>query len=177
MSGSNDTMPNRYLLEFDIPPELYKRAITQPIPGREKPKGAKAALRIGLTILLMIGSIICFCIAFFDLDALGPMGFGFALGAALILGVWWRQHRSLVGMHMDVNARAERHHYEIDATGIIAAREHIRSEISWPFVNAIRGIEGATLVEVQTARLIVPDAALNGSAEDFRAQLEAWRTG
>lgn len=172
----NPPPEHRYILQFEIPPDLYKRAITHPIPGREQPKGAKAAPRIILSIALAFGAIICFCLAFFDLDALAPMGFGFALGAAIVLGVWWRQHRGLVGVHMDVNARSDRHRYEIDASGIIASRDHIRSEIGWPFVNAIRGIDGATLIEVQTARLIVPDAALDGSAEDFRTQLEAWRT-
>ncbi|MEO0891530.1 MAG: hypothetical protein AAFY35_02960 [Pseudomonadota bacterium] len=166
----------RYVLDFDIPPDLYKRAITQPIPGREHPTGARLALRTGLAVALMTGAIICFCLALFDLDALAPMAFGAGLGSVIILGVWWKQHRSLVGVHMGVNDKASRHRYEIDSTGIIAAREHIRSEIAWPFVNAIRGTEGATLIEVQTARLIVPDAALDVAPDEFRAQLEAWRT-
>lgn len=168
--------PERYVLDFDIPPDLYKRAITQPIPGREQPTGARLLMRTALAVALMTGSILCFCLAFFDFDALGPMAFGAGLGSLIILGVWWKQHRSLVGVHMGVNDKASRHHYNIDATGIIAAREHIRSEIAWPFVNAIRGIDGATLIEVQTARLIIPDAALDAAPDAFRAQLEAWRT-
>ncbi|MEO0750252.1 MAG: hypothetical protein AAFY25_00460 [Pseudomonadota bacterium] len=162
-------------LTFDIPPELYRRAITQPIPGREPPKGARLVLRTGLAIVAMTGAIICFCLTFFDLSDLGPMGFGAGLGSLIILGVWWKQHRSLVGVHMDVNERATRHHYVIDANGIRAAREHIRSEIAWPFVNAVRGIEGATLIEVQTARLIIPDSAIDLSPDAFRAQLDTWR--
>ena len=176
MAVTSDSHTQRYVLDFVIPPELYKRAITQPIPGRERPDGMWMTLRTGFAIAAMSGAILCFCLAFFDLSALAPMGFGFVLGAVIILGIWWKQHRGLVGVHMDVNAKAEQHHYEIDASGIIAARDHIRSEIGWPFVTAIRSVEGATLIEVQTARLIVPDAALNVSAEAFRADLETWRT-
>lgn len=167
-------MTENFDLQFDIPAELYRKAITQPLPGREQPKGARLALRVMLTIVLMTGSIICFCLAFFSMEALAPMGFGFALGAAIVLGLWWRQHRSLVGVHMDVNARAERHHYVINAEGITAAREHIRSEIGWPFVNTIWSVDGATLIEVQTARLIIPDAALDVTPDAFREQLETW---
>lgn len=174
MTPDNTSRSDRFELEFDIPPDLYKRAITKPIPGREPPQGARLAFRVALTITLMTGSIVCFCLAFFDWGALAPMGFGFALGAAIVLGVWWRQHRSLVGVHMDVNKRVDRHRYSIDAGGIIAARDHIRSEIAWPFVNAIQGIDGATLIEVQTARLIVPDAAVDIAPNAFRAQLTEW---
>ncbi|MEL7254685.1 MAG: hypothetical protein AAGL23_10965 [Pseudomonadota bacterium] len=174
MTAPHDTAPDRFDLEFSIPPDLYKRAITQPIPGREPPTGARMFLRVALTIAFATGSIVCFSLAFFDWDALAPMGFGFALGAAIVLGVWWRQHRSLVGVHMNVNARAERHHYVIDAGGVTATREHVRSEIGWPFVTAIRSTEGATLIEVQTARLIIPDAALDIAPDAFRARLESW---
>lgn len=169
-------MTARFELAFDIAPDLYRRAITQPIPGHEQPRGARLVVRTVLAVVLMTGSIVCFCLAFFDLSDLGPMAFGAGLGSLIILGVWWKQHRSLVGVHMNVNARATEHRYEIDATGIMATREHIRSEIGWPFVSAIRGIDGATLIEVQTARLIIPDAALDIAPDTFRAQLEAWRT-
>ena len=59
----------RYVLEFDIPPDLYKRAITQPIPGRAHPTGARLALRTGLADAQMAGAIICICLALFDLAA------------------------------------------------------------------------------------------------------------
>lgn len=166
----------QYVLDFAIKPDLYRHAITQPIPGHEQPKGGRLALRTGLAIVAMTGSITFFCLAFFDINALVPMTFGFFLGAAIVLGIWWRQHRRLVRVHMTVNTKTEKHHYVIDAKGIIAQRAYIRSEIEWPFVTCIRHIEGATLIDVQTARLIVPDTALNVSPEEFQKQMEIWRT-
>jgi hypothetical protein len=176
VSAQSDNPPARFVLDFDIPADVYKKAITRPLAARKQPQGVLLAMRIVLAIALMSLSIICFSYAFFDIDGLAPMCFGFTLGSGVTLAAWWKQHRTLVTYHLNTNANAGRHHYEIDATGIVAARDHIKSEIGWPFVNAINSVEEATLIEVQTARLIVPDLALDVSPDVFRAQLETWRT-
>ena len=66
----------------------------------------------------------------------------------------------------------------IEAKGIEASRPFIRTWIDWPFVKQIRPIEGATLIELPTARLIAPDDALSEGTDPaaFQTQLEDWRS-
>ena len=93
-----------------------------------------------------------------------------------MLAVWWRQHRTLVKLHGTYNDTGGRHRMQIDADRIIASRPYIQSRIEWPFVRQVRQIEGAVLIELPTARLIIPTAALGESGDAFAAQLNAWRT-
>jgi hypothetical protein len=162
-------------LEFDIEPGLYRRAITYPIPGQEPPSQTVVMLRnLGAAILFPL-SLTLLTLAFFDWDRLTAVFMGGAVGAGLVLAVWWRQHKRLVAHHDRYNRTAGTQSMRFDEKGIVAAREGIESHIGWSFVSGIRAIPDATLIEVQTARLIVPDTALEGSADSFRAQLEAWR--
>ncbi len=163
-----------YDLEFDIAPELYARAVTQPIDGR--PTGRAVIARNVAAALLGSLSVTLFTLAVFDLSQLPAVLMGAVLGATLVLAVWWRQHRTLVKLHGTYNDTGGRHRMQIDADRIIASRPYIQSRIEWPFVRQVRQIEGAVLIELPTARLIIPTAALGESGDAFAAQLNAWRT-
>lgn len=163
-----------YDLEFDIAPELYARAVTRPIDGR--PSGRVVIVRNVAAVLLGSLSVTFFTLAFFDLSYLAAVLMGAVLGAALVLAVWWRQHRMLVKLHGTYNDTGGRHRMQIDAERIIASRPYIQSRIEWPFVRKIRQIDGAVLIELPTARLIIPTTALGESGDAFAARLDAWRT-
>lgn len=163
-----------YELEFDVAPALYKRAVTQPIGAA--PTRTMVILRNLAAVFAGSLSLTLFTLAFFDISHLAAVLVGGVIGAALVLGVWWKQHRTLVRLHMAYNDTGGRHRIEIGAERIIARRPYIESRIDWPFVRAIRQVDGAVLIELPTARLIIPTAALSESSDTFAAQLDAWRT-
>ena len=165
-----------YDLAFEITPELYRRAVTQPLvqapSGRRLFWGNMLALFLATFALTLLG------LSLFDSDALPQLIFGGCVGAALVAAAWWKQHRTLVRLHSNYNATGGPHRMQIDASRIVASRPHVESRIDWPFVRAIRQIDGAVLIELPTARLVVPVAALpeGQSADAFAGQLETWRT-
>ena len=164
-----------YDLTFEIAPDLYRRAVTTPIDGpmsvRRKTLGNFAAM------VLFPLSIFAFNRALFAPESLLAMCFAAVWGAGLVLAVWWRQHLRLVGTHQAYNETGGNMTMQIGPEGVVAARPQITSQVTWDFVRALRGIDGATLIELPTARLIVPDAALPAGVDQaaFIAQLEAWR--
>ncbi len=164
-----------YSLSFDIDPALYARAVTTPIDGTPR-TGPRVALRNMAAAVLFPASLVCLALAFFNRDAILPVLVGGLWGAALVLGAWWWRHRTLLRHHSQYNDTGGRQTLEINADAITAGRPHITSQIGWPFVRAIRQIDGATLIELPTARLIVPDAALPSgtAAEAFAADLTRW---
>lgn len=164
-----------YDLAFQIDPELYRRAATQPIDGA--PSQRAVIWRNLLACLLFPASVFAFNRALFAPDSLIPMLFSAALGAGLVLLVWWRQHLKLVKLHARYNDTGGEQKMTLSDSGIVVSRPNIESRVAWPFVRALRSIEGATLIELPTARLIVPDAALpeGVTQAEFLANLEAWR--
>ncbi len=166
-----------YDLTFEIAPGLYRRAATTPMLGVPS-RGQVIGRNIAVALLFPAG-IFAVNRAFFAPESLMAMLFAAVLGAALLLLVWWRQHWRLVGIYGQYNETAGTQILRLGAAGISAERPHIKSDISWPFVRALRQIDGATLIELPTARLIVPDDALPKGVDRaaFVAQLEAWRTG
>jgi hypothetical protein len=164
-----------YNLSFEIAPELYRRAVTTPMEG--VPSKNRVALRNLAAAVLFPTSIFMFNRALFSPESLVPMLFAAALGGGLVLAVWWRQHRKLVGVHGRYNETGGAQAMKLAPEGIVAARPNIESHVGWAFVREIRRIEGATLIELPTARLIVPDAALpeGVTPEAFAADLEEWR--
>ncbi|MEL7166407.1 MAG: hypothetical protein AAGL96_13135 [Pseudomonadota bacterium] len=165
-----------YDLTFEIDPALHRRAVTTPIDGAPSPR--RVMVQNLLAAVLFPLSIVAVNTAFFANDSLIAMCVAAALGAGLVLVVWWRQHRKLVAVHSQYNETGGAQSIQIGPDGIRAARPHIRSEIDWPFVRAIRQVDGAVLIELPTARLIVPDASLpdGATAQKFAADLDAWRT-
>jgi hypothetical protein len=163
-------------LTFEITPELYRRAITTPF-GKIPSKNRVMVQNLAAAVLFPF-SIFAFNRAFFAPDSLIAMLFAAILGAGLVFAVWWRQHRKLVGVYSQYNDTGGTQSMHIGAAGISAQRPHIKSIIDWPFVNQVRSISGATLIELPAARLIVPDTALPEGVEParFAAQLEEWRT-
>ncbi len=164
-----------YNLTFEIAPDLYRRAVTTPIFGAPS-KNRVMAQNIAAAVLFP-ASIFAFNRALFTPESLISMLFASVLGAGLVLAVWWRQHRKLVTIHGRFNETGGTQSIQIGADGIIAQRPNIKSEVAWSFVTTIRQIEGATLIELPTARLIVPDDALPTGTEKvaFAAQLNEWR--
>ncbi|MGC1494809.1 MAG: YcxB family protein [Sulfitobacter sp.] len=164
-----------YNLTFEIAPDLYRRAVTTPITGA--PSKNRVMVQNIAAALLFPASVSAFNRALFDPDSLIAMLFAAVLGAGLVLAVWWHQHRRLVGIHGRFNETGGTQTIQIDADGIIAQRPNIKSEMSWPFVKTIRQIEAATLIELPTARLIVPDDALPDGTDKaaFLAQLMEWK--
>lgn len=165
----------RYDLEFDIAPELYRRAVTQPIDGA--PSQRRVMIGNLAAAALFPASIFAFNRALFSPESLVPMLFAAAVGAGLVLAVWWRRHRALVEIHSRFNDSGGRQCFGLSAEGVVVSRPLIESRMDWAFVRRIWSIEGATLIEPPTARLIVPDVALpeGVSQSDFIAQLGAWR--
>jgi len=162
-------------LTFEIAPDLYRRAVTTPITGA--PSKNRAMFQNIAAAILFPASIFAFNRALFDPASLLAMLFAAVLGAGMVLAVWWRQHSRLVSIHGRYNDRGGTLQLQISATGICAQRPNIKSYVDWPFVTAIRQIDGATLIELPTARLIVPHIALPQTCEpsDFATQLENWR--
>ena len=162
-------------LSFDIEPELYRRALTQPI-GAVRPKRFPMWLRNAVGAVGFVFSLFAFNMAFFSAETLPVMLAGGGLGAGIVMAIWLRQHRALVGIHGTYNETSGQQTMHIDQYGIIAARANIESQIKWPLVNDIQTIEGATLIELPTARLIVPDDALpdDTSQAQFAATLREW---
>ncbi|MBU2981871.1 hypothetical protein KO498_08590 [Lentibacter algarum] len=165
-----------YDLRFEIDPELYQRAVTTPLDGPVS-KDRRALYNIAAMVLFP-ASIFCFNRALFAPDALVAMCFAAVFGAGMVLVVWWRQHGRLVKHHKAYNETGGTQEMTVGPDGIKASRPMIRSEIDWGFVRAVRGIDGASLIELPTARLIVPDAALpeGVTQASFVEQLESWRT-
>ena len=163
-------------LRFEIPAELHRRAVTQPIDGA--PSRTRVMLQNLAAMLLFPASIFAFNRALFGPESLIAMLFAAVLGAGLILFVWWRQHRKLVNIHGRFNETGGTQIMHLGESGISVERPNIKSIIDWPLVVAIRSIKGATLIELPTARLIVPDAALPEAVTPakFAAQLDDWRT-
>lgn len=164
-----------YRLSFDIEPALYARAVTTPIDGAPR-TGPRVALRNMAAAVLFPASLVCLSLALFTRDAILPVLVGGLWGAGLVLGAWWWRHRALLRHHSQYNDTGGRQTLEISAQGIIAGRPHITSQITWAFVRAVRSIDGATLIELPTARLIVPDTALPSgiTPEAFAADLTRW---
>lgn len=161
-------------LSFEIPPALYKRAVTYPLV--ERPSRAKMMARNVVAAVLFPASLAMLGFSFFGSQGMAPFLLGAGIGACFVLAVWWRQHFTLVRLHKTYNDTGGQQEMALGPDGITAARPFIQSRIDWPFVRAIRGIDGATLIELPTARLIVPDAALSEvSPAQFRDQLETWR--
>lgn len=162
-------------MEFQIAPDLYQRAVTQPINGMDV-SGTMRTLRNVAAATLFPLSLFAFNMAFFTLQTLPVMLTGGFIGAVLVLAAWWRRHMKLVGIHKTYNDAGGVQRFHIDAEKIDVSRPHIRSSVDWPFVTGIRGIDGASLIELPTARLIVPDVALpEGTTPDaFRADLKTW---
>lgn len=161
-------------LSFEIPDDLYRRAITQPLTP--PPSRAVVVGRNLLAAVLAPTALVLLCLALFDAGDLAPFTMGAAIGATFVMAVWWRQHRKLVALHNSYNETGGRQKMSFSADEITVARPHVQSRIEWPFVRAIRAIDGASLIELPTARLIVPDTALTDhSPAQFRAKLEAWR--
>ena len=79
---------------------------------------------------------------------------------------------------MKYNAEAGEQQMVLSADGIVAERPGIKSEIKWDMVQTIWSIEGATLIDLHTARLSVPHAALpeNTTPNDFEMQLHEWKS-
>jgi len=165
-------------LSFDIEPELYRRALSQPIAA-VRPKRFPVWLRNAIGAAGFVLSLYAFNMAFFSAETLPVMLAGGGIGAGIVLAIWWRQHRALVGLHGTYNETSGPQTMHIDQYGIIAARPNIESQIKWPFVSDVRCIDGATLIELPTARLIVPDAALPDDITqgEFAAQLQQWKAG
>ena len=165
-----------YDLTFEIEPELYQRAVTTPLDGPVSKN--KTALKNLAAMVIFPASIFAFNRALFSPESLAAMCFAAVLGAGLVLFVWWRQHSALVKVHKAYNETGGTQKMQLGPEGIVACRPMIKSEVEWNFVRALRGIDGASLIELPTARLIVPDAALpEGVTQSaFLAQLEAWRT-
>jgi len=165
----------RYDLEFAIPADLYQRAITHPMKEAEVTSSTQRWRNVAAAICFP-ASLFAFNMAFFSADTLIVMLTGGFIGAGVVLAAWWMRHRMLVRAHKAYNDTGGMQRMHIDASGVEATRPHIRSIIEWPFVTGICGISGATLIEVATARLIVPDAALPaGTAPDvFRDTLMQW---
>ena len=164
-----------YDLTFEIEPDVYRRAVTTPLDG-PMPTRKKALGNFAAMVLFPL-SVLAFNRALFAPESLVAMCFAAALGAGLVLAVWWRQHLKLVGVHQNYNDTGGTMSMQIGPDMIVAARPQITSQITWSFVRDLRGIDGATLIELPTARLIVPDAALPEGVTQagFIAQLEAWR--
>ena len=164
-----------YKLTFEISPELYKRAVTQPIEGA--PSRRNLGLRNGAALSLASFSVALLTLTFGEVEHLFAMIIGAALGAALVLAVWWKQHRTLVRLHGIYNETGGLNEMSLGPDLIIAKRPNIESRIAWPFVRAVRQIEGATLIELPTARLIIPDTALpeRVTQDAFAKQLDTWR--
>ncbi|MEM8693481.1 MAG: hypothetical protein AAGG57_16550 [Pseudomonadota bacterium] len=167
-----------YHLDFDIDPKLYRRAITMPIDPGTRPSRRMTIIRNVATAILFPLSLAALAMAFFDFTALLPMLIGGLWGSGVVLAVWWRQHQVQVRLHNTYNETGGRQTMRIEAKGIEASRPFIRTWIDWPFVKQIRPIEGATLIELPTARLIVPDDALSEGTDPaaFQTQLEDWRS-
>lgn len=165
-----------YDLTFEIAPDLYRRAVTTPIQGGPS-RGGMIARNLAAAVLFP-ASIFAFNRAFFAPESLTAMLFAAVLGAGMVLAVWWRQHRRLVGIHGRFNQTGGTQTMQIGADGIVAQRPHIKSIIGWPLVTAIRRIDAATLIELPTARLIVPDDALPKGTDTvaFVAQLGDWKS-
>lgn len=161
-------------LSFEIDPELYKRAMTHPMLGQERPSKLASELRNVAAAVLFPFSLFCLSMAFFDKWAILPMSVGAVVTGMLVLGVWWRQHKKLLRVHMRYNETGGQQTMTLDVHGIKVEKPHIQSNIEWPFVTSIRAISGATLIDVQTARLIVPDVVLGTTPDTFRAQVNTW---
>lgn len=163
-------MSAAYDLRYTIDPELHRRAVTHPIVPRN-PRAA--ALRNIAAAVCVPLSIYAFERALFDGTGLLPMAFGFVLGAVLVLAVWWRQHRAMVRLHARYNEEGGEMWLQAGPEGLVTGRPGIESHLAWRFVRAVREIDGAVLIELPAARLIVPAAALDDAAR-FAADLRGW---
>ncbi|MGB1234766.1 MAG: hypothetical protein ACPG5U_03430 [Planktomarina sp.] len=166
-----------YDLKFDIPDDLYKRAVTQPItPARRKAAKWKEIRNFFAVIAFFVAGYF-FGTAFFPNSHPLAVPFGSVFGAALVLIIWWRQHFAMVRLHRTYNDSAGLNHIILSAEKVIAMRPSIRTEMEWSFVKTVWAIDGATLIDLGTARLIVPDTALPSEVlqPEFLAQLQAWK--
>ena len=164
-----------YDLTFEVAPELYRRAVTTSVGG--VPSARRKALGNIAAMVLFPASIFAFNRALFEPSSLVAMCFAAVLGAGLVFVVWWRQHQKLVSLHQRYNETGGVQSTQLNAKGIVAARPLITSHINWGFVRELHSIDGATLIELPTARLIVPDTALPEGVDQvsFITQLEQWR--
>ncbi|WP_124110499.1 hypothetical protein [Palleronia sp. THAF1] len=161
------------MFRFEIEPALYRRAITTPIdPPRKNEDGFRAlAATVGAVL-----AIVCTDLALFGGGSLVPLSAGACLGAILVLLVWWRQHRHQVSMHAAYNQTGGEMALRFDPKRIVASRPGIESHVEWRFVRAVRHIDGAILIELPTARLILPETALptEMNASDLLRTLSEW---
>lgn len=170
-------MTNQFDLKFDIDPDLYKRAVTQPITAQRRKAMKWKEVRNFFAVLGLGACSFLAGQAVFPYSHPVAVSAGAVFGAALVLLIWWRQHHAMVGLHSKYNETAGQQHVILSADKVIAMRPGIRSEMNWSFVQSVWAIDGATLIDLGTARLIVPDAALpsNVTQSQFKARLQSWK--
>ncbi|WP_420337185.1 hypothetical protein [Roseibium sp.] len=160
-------------ITYDIDPELYRRAVTQPIKARNR---TVTVARNLLATACACGMLVALNFLLFDGVSIVPLSVGFTLGAGIVFVTWWKQHRALVKTHEQHNESGGTLRFTADSTGIVDERPGIESRIAWFLVRDVRRIEGAVLIELPTARVILPEAALKDrDSTDLVTQLNAWR--
>jgi len=160
---------------FEIAPDPCCRVVTVPIDGALS-KRQVAAQNIAAATLFPL-SIFAIDPAFFAPFSLVLMCFVAVLGAGPVLAVCWRRPRMLVRLHGRFNGTAGVQAMQFGADGIVAVRPLTKSHIGGLLVRVLRGSFGAILIELPTARLIVPDHGLPPAIAKaaFNAQLNKWR--
>lgn len=160
-------------ITYSIDPKLYRRATTQPIRARNR---TLAIVRNLVATACTLGMLAALNIAIFEGKAIVPLCVGFVLGAIVVVAVWWRQHRTLVKVHERYNDSGGILRFAADSEGIVVCRPGIESRVSWSLVRDVHLIEGAILIELPTARVILPEIALEGiDKAQLVSQLNSWR--
>ena len=178
MTDNEEDPPDLVItMKFELPTELHARAITHPSVGF--PSRRYLFLRNALATILFILTLYAAALGVWGNWAVAPTIGGGVIGAALMLAVVLKTRRRELGRHHQYNSSGGQLRLIFEPNGLTAERQHIKSQIAWPFVTGIISIDGATLIELPTARLTAPDFALPAgmSADAFRSQLEVWRQG
>lgn len=104
------------------------------------------------------------------------------IGAAFLIGVFGYLQRTrmsrfwdIVGTHWD---KAGETTATFSAEGLTLTDAVSRRDLSWPAIDAIKGLRGVTVLRSGISMIAVPDTALpeGMSPAEFRAQLNDWRS-
>lgn len=166
-------------LEFTVETALYKRGMTRPLAvlASRWDAGFWPILR-GVLIGVCVGlGIALLNYLLFPRTSAFPMLIGFFIGAATAYAAARLPHARLMKRHLRYNALAGQQKVRFSPKGVEIARKHTQSQVEWPVITGIHAIPGATLVDIETNRLILPDDALPGGMTPaaFADQLRQWQ--
>ncbi len=102
-------------------------------------------------------------------------------GAGLMVGVFGYLQRTRMGRFWDEIGRhwdrAGETRIAFGPDGLEIADQVSHRRLGWSGVDAIRAVQGGTVIRSGISMIVIPDSALDVGATGFRGQLAAWRQG